>query len=216
MRLVHMAASAALLLSSSALFAQQIPLTYDHVFLDVGGTPVRVTAEQAAKACGLDEAGVRQAAASRLEGSGIDAAKAQELYAAVDNGTMGTTGAGMTGTTGMATANTTGSAGTTGATGMNAGDTDMAAANTSAQAGTTTGTTDMAASNTGTHDMTGVLEGAQTTAAETTTHNSGANATNDASRNEEMLKLAVCRIDTARAHDLGITGIGQETTHTSG
>ena len=50
------AAMAALLLSSTALLAQDGVTAFDSVILDVGGTPVQVSVAQASEACGLDAA----------------------------------------------------------------------------------------------------------------------------------------------------------------
>ena len=224
MRLVHLTAStAALLVSSTALLAQQSSTSYENVFVDVGGTPLQVPVTLAAEACGLDEAGVQQAALSRIESSGVDNATLQELFAATAPAST-TEPNGAAGTTGTDTAATADAASTPapGSEPASTGDTDIAAAETPAPGSEpaavddTAGTTDMAASDTGSGDMTGVLEGAETTAADATatpdSTTTAAQGLDSDAQNQQMLDLAVCQIDVTRASELGITGVGDATT----
>jgi len=87
------ASTAALLMSSTALFAQEAqtngPSNLDNVFVDVDGSAVQVPVALAAEACGLDEAGLQQLALTRLNEAGMDAASIPGLMTA-DAG-MGTT-----------------------------------------------------------------------------------------------------------------------------
>lgn len=230
MRLAHLTAStAALLLSSTALLAQESSTTYENVFLDVGGTPLQVPVALAAEACGLDEAGVQQAALSRIEGSGLDDVAVQELFAATapasamdSTGAADTAAADTTGTTGAAgTETTTADAANTPAPGSepaSTGDTDIAAAETPAPGSepAEAGTTDTAAADTGSGEMTGVLEEAETTAADATaipdSTTTAAQGMDSDAQNQQMLDLAVCQIDVTRASELGITGVGDATT----
>ena len=88
------ACTAALLLSSTALLAQEAQ-TFQNVYVDVDGAAVLIPVELALEACGLDEAGIQQAAASRFEESGFDATMVQNLFdeAGPTSGTVAAAGA---------------------------------------------------------------------------------------------------------------------------
>jgi len=71
------ASTAALLLSSTALLAQDPPAgsqgAFDNVFVDVEGSAVQVPVDLAAEACGLDVATLQTTAQTRLDEAGMDA-----------------------------------------------------------------------------------------------------------------------------------------------
>jgi hypothetical protein len=221
MRLVRpIASTAALLLSSSVLFAQQTPMNFENVFVDVDGTAVRIPIALAAEACGLDAAGIQQAALTRVQESGLDEATVQELLAASDitdpaAGDAMDAGAETSTDTAAADAASTPAPGSEPAS---PGDTDIAAAETPAPGGepasadTAEGTTDMAAAESG-QDMTGVIEGAETTAAETdtTTNAQGTADPTTSAPGQDNLALAVCQVDVTRAAELGIPTVTNET-----
>jgi len=233
MRLVPLTAStAALLLSSTALLAQQIATPSENVMLDVGGAPILVPIAVAAEACDLDEAGVQQASQSRIDQSELDEVSLQQLFAASGpSGTLGSTGddgtetAATVGTDAIGAGTETSTAdASTGSAGAGSDSTSAAeASNTPAPGGEPVdvddlgGSTDTAsseASTTGTDDL---IEGAETTAADTAatldTDMSGAQGLDGgALRNDQLLTLAVCQVDAARASDLGISGIGTDTS----
>jgi hypothetical protein len=234
MRHVRLTAStAALLLSSTALFAQQGGSTTENVFLDIDGTPVQVPLALAAQACDLDEAGVQQASQSRIEQSGLDDSTVQQLFAAnAAAGSMNATGDGGTaGTESAAAADTMATAETsTGSGAVNAGtDTTSTAeaSNTPAPGGEPVSvedmdsSTNMAASDNASSDMNGVLEDAETTAADTTAIPDGGTTEaqgldSGAAGNDQLLALAVCQVELTRAGELGISGIGDTGAVSSG
>ncbi|HVG46923.1 MAG TPA: hypothetical protein VM899_02105 [Rubellimicrobium sp.] len=235
MALARLTASmAALLLSSTALLAQQDATTGQSVILDVGGTPILVPIALATQACDLDEAGVQQASQSRIEQSGLGNDAVQQIFAATAPvGTTNSTGAPTTdtpaaGTAGSSTETATaglsgdaageGAATSPGTLGAGADTTSTAdAANTPAPGGEPVnveeldGSTDMAASDNAATAISGVLEGAETTAADSTalpdTDTSAAQGLDsDAASNEQLLTLAVCQVEITRAGELGIGG----------
>jgi len=199
MRLAKLTAStAALLLSSTALLAQEAQSqAFRSVFIDVGGTAILVPLDVALEACGLDETTLQTVAQTRFQESG---ANESQFYAQMESA-MGLTGQGGaagsgdaatqdtaaagTGTTGagdasgtMGTEGGTASADAGGATGA-AGTTGGAAASTdtaTANAGATTG----AGAASGTGDTTQTANANMTTDAGNTTTNAG-NTTADAS-----------------------------------
>jgi hypothetical protein len=80
------ASTAALLLSSTALLAQDAPAggqgAFENVFVDVEGSAVQVPAALAAEACGLDLATLQTTAQTRLDEAGLDAAAIPGLVTA--------------------------------------------------------------------------------------------------------------------------------------
>ena len=158
MTLAKLAAStAALLLSSTALMAQEAQSqTYQSVFIDVGGTAVLVPMDVALEACNLDETALQSAFQSRLDENEID----QTQFMAQLDSAMGMTGQGGAAGTGDAAAQDTAAAGaaTTGA-----GDASGTEGTASADAGGATdaaGTTgDAAATDTATADASGAAAG---------------------------------------------------------
>ncbi len=138
------ASTAALLLSSTALVAQEgQSRTFENVYIDVEGSAVLVPVDLALEACGLDAEGIQQAANSRLDTSGLDA---EAIFAQINAGDpMGGAAAGAEGQN-AAAADASGAAATDDAA---ATDTDTAAADAGA-AGTegaaeTTATADASA-----------------------------------------------------------------------
>jgi hypothetical protein len=215
MKLAQLTVSTAvLLLSTTTAFAQQGTTTNQNVFIDVGGTPIQVPIATATEACSLDEAGVQQAALSRVESSGLDDAAVQELMAtAAPAGTMAVTGG-----TDTAAADPT-STPAPGSEPASTATVDGAGASTPAPGGGSA-STDMAASgNAATSNMTDVLESADTTAAETTATPDGSTTAAqglDSEANQQMLALAVCQIELTRAAELGITDVGNGATTDAG
>ena len=225
------ATTAALLLSSTALMAQETQSqTHQSVFIDVGGTAVLVPMDVALEACGLDETGLQTAFQSRLEESGID----QTQFTAQMDSAMGMTGQGGAFGNGDTAAQDTaaadaGAAGTGDASGAAAGTEGTA----SADAGGATG--DAAAADTATADASGAAAGdasgaaagTQTTdtatadasgaagqdatatgevqnvesTAASTTGDAGATGTGNA---DPFIQLAACQIDQARATELQV------------
>lgn len=67
------ASTAALLLSSTALLAQETQSqSFQAVFIDVGGTAVLVPADVALEACGFDQASLQSVVEARLQESGVE------------------------------------------------------------------------------------------------------------------------------------------------
>ncbi len=188
------ASTAALLLSSTALMAQEAQSqTFQSVFIDVGGTAVLVPMDVALEACNLDETGLQTAFQSRLDESGIDQTQFMtQMQSAMDMTGQG----GAAGTTGDAAAQDTaaadaGAAATGDASGAAAGTetTDTATADASGAAGqdsTATGTGD--------------VQNVEATAADTTDDAGAMGAANA----DPFIQLAACQIDQARATELQV------------
>ncbi len=171
------ASTAVLLLSSTALVAQEsTSRTFENVYLDVEGSAVLVPVDLALEACGLDEAGIQQAANSRLDTSGMNA---EEVFAQINSGdpiggaaagtesqdaAAASAGASADASTGMADTGATADASEAAATG-DAAATAAEPATADASAADTTreaGSTDMAAADaSGAADA--AAEGTQTT-----------------------------------------------------
>ena len=163
MKLSSLAAStAALLLSSTALLAQDAPAggqgAFENVFVDVEGSAVQVPAALAAEACGLDLATLQTTAQTRLDEAGMDAAMIPGLVTAnaasaagIDaSGGMTDTDANSMDTVGTDTAGVTPSATTDpmGSTAPAAGGTASADASATATASDTATTTTADATST--------------------------------------------------------------------
>lgn len=193
------ASTAALLLSSTALLAQETQSqAFQSVFIDVGGTTVLVPTDVALEACGFDRASLQSVAESRLQESGVDQAQflaqmesatamtGQGDAATQDNATAGvgdTNGDGAAADTAMVDA---------GATTSDMGNTsDIAAADASSAA-----SQDPTAADTGISDVQNV----EPTAADTTDDADAIGAVNA----DLLLVLAVCQIDQSRAAELRV------------
>ncbi len=228
------ASTAALLLSSTALMAQEAQSqTFQSVFIDVGGTAVLVPMDVALEACNLDETGLQTAFQSRLDESGIDQTQFMtQMQSAMDMTGQG----GAAGTTGDAAAQDTaaadaGAAATGDASGAAAG-TEGAA---TADAGGATG--DAATTDTATADASGAAAGdasgaaAGTEMTDTATADASGAAGQDATATgtgdvqnveataadttgdagalgvanaDPFIQLAACQIDQARATELQV------------
>ncbi|WP_210529811.1 hypothetical protein [Rubellimicrobium arenae] len=235
MKLVHLTAStAALLLSSTALFAQQgTSQNLDNVYIDVGGTAVQIPVAQAAEACALDEATIQQVAATRLQESGMDPAVVYGLGnetadVSGSGAAMDSAGADAMNSTDMAadSAATTGEAMDSTGAGTATADAGAGSASGSMESsGGATAGTDMAATDSGAMgtqsgagaatDSTGMATAdAGATGAEGdlsgTISNTQATAadTSATGGQDPMLALAVCQVDQARATELGIDASG--------
>ena len=228
------ASTAALLLSSTALMAQDAQSqTHQSVFIDVGGTAVLVPMDVALEACNLDETGLQSAFQSRLEESGID----QTQFAAQMASAMGMTGQGGAAGTDAAAAQDTAAAGTGDASGTAAGTEGTASADAGATTGAAGTTGDAAATDTATADASGAAAGDASGAAagtETTdtatadasgaagqdataagtgdvqsVESTAASTTGDAGATgaanaDPFIQLAACQIDQARATELQV------------
>ena len=224
------ATTAALLLSSTALMAQDAQSqTHQSVFIDVGGTAVLVPMDVALQACNLDETGLQSALQSRLEESGID----QTQFAAQMASAMGMTGQGGAAGTDAAAAQDTAAAGTGDASGAAAGTEGTASADAGA-AGTTgdgaaTDTATADASGAAAGDASGAAAGTETTDTATadasgaagqdataagtgdvqSVESTAASTTGDAGATgaanaDPFIQLAACQIDQARATELQV------------
>jgi len=172
MKLAKLTAStAALLLSSTALLAQEAQSqAFQSVFIDVGGTAVLVPLDVALEACGLDESTLQTAFQGRLDDSGID----QTQFTAQMDSAMGTMNQGATGD---AAAQDTAAAGDASGTMTTEGGTASADAGGAAgAAGSTDDATGMASDTTQTADA-----NATTDAGNATTDLGNTTATADAS-----------------------------------
>jgi len=217
------ASTAALLLSSSALMAQEAQ-TMQSVFIDVGGTAVLVPMDVALEACGMDATTLQTAAQGRIDESGIDQtqfmtqmdsamgmmnggdAAAQDTAAAGAATTTGTAGATAEGT---ASADASGAA--AGAAGMDASGgvsdtTQTADANATTDMGNTT--TDMGNStDTATADASGAAAGDASGGAAGTTETATADASGAASQDATAAGTAdVQNVESTAADTTGDAG----------
>ena len=156
------ASTAAFLLSSTALLAQDAPAggqgAFENVFVDVEGSAVQVPVALAAEACGLDVATLQTTAQTRLDEAGIDPAIIPGLVTAnaataagIDaSGGMTDTDANSMDTVGTDTAGVTPSATTDpmGGTAPASGNTASAEASATATASDTATTTTADATST--------------------------------------------------------------------
>ncbi|TNC71988.1 hypothetical protein [Rubellimicrobium roseum] len=240
MKLAYVTAStAALLLSSTAVFAQQDPAQeLSNVYIDVGGTAVQVPVAQAAEACAMDEATIQQIAQTRLSESGLDPAVVYGLgneTGAVPTDTadtgappldeVGTTGdtADAGGTMGAAPDAATGSdmasvdaAGTDGAETTGTG-TDMATADATGTIDSTTGAAGTTGSTDITADASGTTDAADDDLASGVENieSTAAETATAGAMDDAMLQLSVCQLDQARATELGIDMSGAGTMGTT-
>lgn len=184
------ACAAALLLSSPAAMAQEAQTrSFERVYVDVDGAAVLVPVELALAACALDEAGIQQAAASRLEESGFEAASVPDLFG--DSGASEEAAESTAGTETLAADDPSGT---------EAPATDMAAADEAA-GGEAAGGTE--------------IRNVEPTAADTTDGGMTTNAQGSADATttdpgERFLALAVCQVDLVRASELGIPTVANE------
>lgn len=150
------ASTAALLLSSSALVAQDASTQgFENVFIDVGGTAVLVPVDVALEACGLDESALQTVAQTRIDESGGDAATFSTQFSNASLDAMGQGGAAGTDTAaagGDASTDMTGDAATA-----------DAGATTDAAAGTDTTATADASGGAAASTDTGAAAGTETT-----------------------------------------------------
>jgi hypothetical protein len=176
------ASTAALLLSSTALLAQEAQSqAYQSVFVDVGGTAVLVPLYVALEACGLDETTLQTVAQTRFQESGADES---QFYAQMESA-MGLTGQGGVAGSGDAAMQDTAAAGTagtgagdaSGTMGTEGGTASADAGGATGAAGTTGGaaSTDAATADAGATTDAGAASGTGDT-----TQTANANMTTDA------------------------------------
>lgn len=200
MKLAYLTAStAALLLSSTSLMAQEatsggamggMDFTQS-VFVDVDGAAYQIPIDLAAELCGSDAATLTQTAQSAFDASGMDPAM---MAGGMDTAAAGTASGDAAATTGADTA-TADAGGTTGTDAGNAGAAGMGSDTQTADANATTGT-DAAA---------GDVQNIETTAADTTTTGAAGGSQNFTAAGEEYLALVVCQVDASTASASGNT-----------
>ena len=193
------ASTAALLLSSTALMAQEASSqSMQSVFIDVGGSAVLVPMDVALEACGLDEATLQSTVQANLDASGID----QTQFMAQMDSAMGTMGGdAATQDTAAADAGATGDASGT----MTTEDTASADAS-----GAAAGATGMDASG-GVSDTTQTADANATTDAGNATTDMG-NTTDTASADSSGAATDTATTDTATADASGATSTDAATT----
>ena len=227
------ASTAALLLSSTALMAQEAQSqTFQSVFIDVGGTAVLVPMDVALEACNLDETALQSAFQSRLDENQVD----QTQFMTQMQSAMGMTDQGGTAGSGDAAAQDTAAAGTDDASGTMATE-GTAAADAAGATGAAGTTGDAAVTDTATADASGDASGAAsgaasgTETADTATADASGAAGQDATATgtgdvqnvettaadtvgdagamgaanaDPFILLAACQIDQARATELQV------------